>query len=233
MPTVIIPVLNEAEALPRVLSGLPIGYAALVVDNGSIDGGAAVAIAHGAHVVSEPARGFGSACFKGLISADPDDDVVCFMDGDGSFDSGELTRVGGPVLDGRADLVLGARRPTGSGSWPPHARLANRALAALLNRSAPMRTNHTRLRDLGPMRAARRSALLGLDLRDRRSGWPLEMVLGAARQGWRVREVDVSYLPRVGRSKVTGTVRGTIGAVQDMGRLLADAGRAGGATCTS
>ena len=233
MPTVIIPVLDEAAALPQVLDALPEGYAALVVDNGSTDASADIAAAHGAQVVHEAQRGFGSACWRGLLSAEPDDDVVCFMDGDGSFDSADLVRVGAPVVAGGADLVLGARCPTASGAWPLHARVANRALAGLLNRSGPMRANGTTLRDLGPMRAARRSALLDLRLADRRSGWPLEMVLGAARRGWRVREVDVSYLPRVGRSKVTGTVRGTIGAVQDMGRLLATAGGPGDGTCTS
>jgi glycosyltransferase involved in cell wall biosynthesis len=233
MPTVIIPVLDEAGALPRVLEGLPAGYHALVVDNGSGDGSAEVALAHGAAVVPEPVRGFGSACWRGLLTADPADDVVCFMDGDASFAGGELPLVADPVLAGHADLVLGARRPTAGGAWPLHARLANRALAALLNRSAPLRSRGVALRDLGPMRAARRSALLDLGLRDRRSGWPLEMVLAAARGGWQIREVPVTYRPRVGRSKVTGTVRGTVTAVADMGRLLAAAGRPEGGACTS
>jgi hypothetical protein len=137
------------------------------------------------------------------------------MDADGSFDPTELPRVAGPVVAHVADLVLGARRPQRR-AWPLHARVANRVLAAELRR----RTGVS-LTDLGPMRAAPRSALLELGLVDRRSGWPLEMVLLAARAGWRISEVPVSYRPRVGRSKVTGTVRGTIRAVNDMGRALA------------
>lgn len=226
MPTVIIPVLDEAQALPLVMAGLPAGYRALVVDNGSTDGSGEIAAAHGAMVVREPAPGFGSACWRGLLAADPADDVVCFMDGDASFVGGELPRVADPVLAGRADLVLGARTPTTGTAWPRHARIANRALAGLLNHSRPLRASGTVLRDLGPMRAARRSALLGLGLRDRRSGWPLEMVLAAARHGWRLQEVEVTYRPRVGRSKVTGTLLGTVTAAGDMGRLLAATSRA-------
>jgi glycosyltransferase involved in cell wall biosynthesis len=218
---VVIPVLDEVGALPALLAAMPPGYHPLVVDNGSTDGSAEVARRHGARVVSEPARGFGSACWAGLVGADPADDVVCFMDGDGSFDPAELPRVAGPVLAQAADLVLGARRPRGRGAWPLHARLANQALAGVLNRTRPLRRAGTHLRDLGPMRAARRSDLLTLDLRDRRSGWPLEMVLAAAAAGWRVREVEVGYRPRVGDSKVTGTLRGTLTALGDMSRLLA------------
>ena len=122
----------------------------------------------------------------------------------------------GPVLAGSADLVLGARRPTTAAAWPIHARVANRLLALELRR----RTGQ-RLSDLGPMRAARRDALLGLDLQDRRFGWPLEMVLRAAAAGWRIDEVAVPYAPRSGKSKVTGTLRGTVRATRDMARLLA------------
>jgi len=140
--------------------------------------------------------------------------VVCFMDCDGSLDGAELPLVAGPVLDGTADLVLGARRAE-PGAWPLHARIANRAIALELRR----RTG-ARLLDLGPMRAARRRDLLALGIRDRRFGWPLEMVLLAGRAGWRIGEVEVSYRPRVGRSKVTGTVRGTARAIGDMARAL-------------
>ena len=121
----------------------------------------------------------------------------------------------GPVLAGRADLVLGARRPTTAAAWPRHARLANAALAFELRR----RTGRP-LRDLGPMRAARRDALLTLGIRDRRFGWPLEMVLRAAEAGWRIEELSVPYRPRTGRSKVTGTVVGTVRTTRDMARLL-------------
>lgn len=220
MPVVIIPVLDEAEALPALLRAMPSGYEALVVDNGSSDGSADVAVRHGAQVVAEPVRGFGSACWTGLTSARPDDGVVCFMDGDGSFDPRELVRVADPVLAEQADLVLGTRRVVGAGSWPAHARVANLVLAWLLNRAPPLRRAGTTLRDLGPMRAARRTDLLGLGLVDRRSGWPLEMVLAASDAGWRLSEVDVSYHPRVGRSKVTGTLRGTLVTISDMSRLL-------------
>jgi hypothetical protein len=156
--------------------------------------------------------GFGAACFAGLSAATSE--VVAFMDCDGSLDPRELPAVGGPVVAGRADLVLGARRAE-PGAWPWHARVANRALAWELRRRGGVA-----LRDLGPMRAARREALLALGLRDRRFGWPLEMVLLAARAGWRLEEVQVGYRARSGRSKVTGTVRGTVRAVRDMAAVL-------------
>ncbi len=208
MPDVILPVLDEAAALPAVLAGLPPGYRPIVVDNGSTDGSATVARRCGAEVVDEPRRGFGAACFRGLLAAT--DEVVCFMDADGSLAGADLPRVAGPVLDGRADLVLGARRPE-RGAWPAHARLANKVLAAEIRRRSGVA-----VRDLGPSRAARRQALLDLGLVDRRFGWPLEMVLRAALAGWRIDEVEVGYAPRVGRSKVTGTVRGTLRTVWDM-----------------
>jgi dTDP-L-rhamnose 4-epimerase len=119
------------------------------------------------------------------------------------------------VADGEADLVLGARVPVGSGAWPAHARLANRYLARRVRRVAG-----SHLRDIGPMRAARRVDLVGLGITDRRFGWPLEMVLRAARAGWRIAEVPVPYAPRTGRSKVTGTLRGTARAVRDMAAVL-------------
>ena len=118
MPDVVIPVLNEAAALPGLLGAMPAGYRPIVVDNASTDGSGAVAVALGALVVVEPVRGFGAACWAGLVTAAPDDGVVCFMDGDGSLDPGQLPSVAGPVLDGTADLVLGARRPVGRGRGP-------------------------------------------------------------------------------------------------------------------
>jgi hypothetical protein len=137
------------------------------------------------------------------------------MDADGSLDPRDLPVVAGPVAEGSADLILGARRAT-TGAWPAHARLANRVLAHELRRRAGVV-----LTDLGPMRAAPRVALLELGIADRRFGWPLEMVLRAARAGWRIDEAPVAYRPRVGRSKVTGSVRGTARAVRDMARVLA------------
>jgi glycosyltransferase involved in cell wall biosynthesis len=216
VPDVIIPVLNEAAALPALLAAFPAGYRPLVVDNGSTDGSGAIARAAGATVVTEARPGFGSACWAGLLAAAPADGVVCFVDGDGSLDPADLPTVAGPVLAGRADLVLGARRPTTTAAWPRHARLANTVLAFELRR----RTGRA-LTDLGPMRAARRDALLALGITDRRFGWPLEMVLRAAAGGWTIEEVPVPYRPRTGRSKVTGTVRGTARAVRDMSRVLA------------
>lgn len=212
---VVLPCLDEAEALPWVLDRMPDGYRPIVADNGSGDGSAAVAERHGAVVVHEPRRGFGAACHAGLLAATSD--VVCFMDADASLDPAELPRVAEPVGAGAADLVLGRRRPVRMSAWPPHARLGNHVLTAALRRRAP----GVRLRDLGPMRAANRQALLDLELTDRRFGYPLEMVLRAHRAGWRIGETDVQYHPRRGRSKVTGTVRGTLNAVRDMRRLLA------------
>jgi glycosyltransferase involved in cell wall biosynthesis len=214
---VILPALNEADALPTVLAGLPPGYRAIVVDNGSIDGTAEVARAHGATVISEPIRGFGAACWAGLQAATAD--VVCFLDADASFDAHELPLVADPVMTGAADLVLGARRAI-AGAWPLHARAANRVLAYEIRRRSKVLVT-----DLGPMRATRRDALLELGMTDRRSGWPLEMVLRAHRAGWRIREVPVTYSPRIGRSKVTGTVRGTMRAIGDMSRILVDVER--------
>jgi glycosyltransferase involved in cell wall biosynthesis len=213
MIEVILPVLDEAESIPHVLDALPAGFVPLVVDNGSRDGSAAVATALGASVVSEPRRGFGAACFAGLIAARAE--VVCFMDCDGSLDPAQLPLVANPVLDGKLDLALGAR-DTAHDAWPWHAALANRALAFELRRRCGVP-----LTDLGPMRAARRTALLELGLADRGFGWPLEMVLKASAAAWRIAEVPVDYRPRFGgRSKVSGSVRGTLRAVRDMGALL-------------
>ncbi len=218
MTDVVLPCLDEAAALPWLLSRMPTGYRAIVADNGSTDGSPEIARRHGALVVTAPERGFGAAVHTGLLACDPADDVVCVMDADGSFDPVQLPRVADPVRDGAARLVLGRRRPTSPGAWPVHARLANRALAWRLRR-----TTKVALHDLGPMRAARLSDLLALDLRDRRFGYPLEMVVKAARAGWTVAEVDVDYAPRAAgtRSKVTGTVAGTARAVRDMSRVLA------------
>ena len=205
---VVLPVLNEAAALPWVLGRTPAGFRAIVVDNASTDGSAGVAAAHGAVVVREPQRGFGAACWAGLLAAQAE--LVCFMDADGSLDPADLARVAGPVRAGTADLALGAR-VLARGAMPAHARLANRALALEIRRRTAVP-----LRDLGPMRCARRTELLGLGLRDRRFGWPLEMVLRAHAAGWRIVELPVPYAARTGRSKVTGTVRGTARAVRDM-----------------
>ena len=212
MVDVVLPVLDEAQAIPWVLSRLPSGYRALVVDNGSSDDSAEIASRLGATVVSEPRRGFGAACFTGLATAESE--VVCFMDCDASLDPTELPAVADPVLAGASDLVMG-RRVASRGAWPVHARFANRVLSLELRR----RTGKA-LADIGPMRAARRSELLALGIRDRRFGWPLEMVLRAGEAGWRIDEVPVGYAPRTGRSKVTGSIRGTARTVRDMAVAL-------------
>jgi glycosyltransferase involved in cell wall biosynthesis len=225
MTDVVLPCLDEAAALPWVLDRIPAGYRAIVADNGSTDGSPEIAAAHGAVVVRVPERGFGAAVHAGLLTADRlahhstmDDDVVCIMDADGSFDPGQLPRVAEPVLAGEVDLMLGRRRPTALGTWPPHARLGNALIARRLRRTAGVPVH-----DIGPMRAARRSGVLALGLRDRRFGYPLEMVVRAARAGWRIAEVDVDYAPRAAgtRSKVTGTVSGTVRTIRDMARVLA------------
>ena len=191
---------------------MPSGFRPIVVDNGSDDGSADIATTLGARVLHEPRRGFGAACFAGLDAAETD--VVCFMDCDGSLDPEELHLVADPVLKGHLDLVMGVRHPTTRSAWPLHARAANRILAAHITRRVGIRVT-----DLGPMRAARRRELLDLAIDDRRFGWPLEMVLRAARSQWRIGEVPVTYTPRIGRSKVTGTLRGTALTVYDMARV--------------
>lgn len=211
----ILPVLDEAAAIPVVLAAMPPGFEPLVVDNGSIDGSGRVARDLGARVIFEPRRGFGAACYAGLCAARRE--LVCFMDCDGSLDANELSAVVEPVASGALDLCLGARLAQ-PGAWPVHARLANRVLGFELRRRAGVK-----LSDLGPMRCAGRERLLSLELRDRACGWPLEMVLKAAQRGWRVGEVGVSYRARAaGRSKVTGSLSGTARALRDMGAVLAE-----------
>ncbi|HZM75934.1 MAG TPA: glycosyltransferase family 2 protein [Candidatus Limnocylindrales bacterium] len=216
MIDVVLPCLDEAAALPWVLKRIPPGYRAIVADNGSSDGSPRIAADLGATVIHVPQRGFGAAAHAGLLAATAD--VVCFVDADGSLDPTQLPLLTRPIADGDADLVLGRRRPTTRAAWPVHARLGNSFLSWRLRRVAGVR-----IHDLGPMRAARRHALLALGITDRRFGYPLEMVLLAGKAGWRVKEVDVDYAPRTEgtKSKVTGTVRGTLHAVHDMWKVLA------------
>ncbi len=213
---IVLPCLDEAAALPAVLGAIPHGWRAIVVDNGSTDGSAELARSLGATVVHEPRRGFGSACHAGLLAAEAE--YVCFCDCDGSLDPGLLPGFVRRIADGESDLLLGRRRPDRLGAWPLHARAGNLALSRLLRRRTGLR-----LHDLGPMRAARRTDLLALGLTDRRSGYPLQMVVRAADAGLRVAETDVPYLSRTGKSKVTGTWRGTWHAVRDMRAVLGEA----------
>ena len=212
---VVLPCLDEAAALPWVLERLPPGARAIVVDNGSTDGSAELARSLGATVVECQQRGYGAACHAGLEAASAE--VVAFCDCDASIDPFELERLAAPVRAGWVDLVVARRRPTHWRAWPLHARLANRVLARRVRR-----VTGTRLRDIGPVRIARRDPLLALPILDRRSGYPLETVLRAAAAGWRIEGADIAYLPRAGRSKVTGTVRGTVQAIRDMAAVLAE-----------
>jgi glycosyltransferase involved in cell wall biosynthesis len=208
--TLVIPALNEEASLPRVLDALPRGllHEIVVVDNGCTDGTPDVARERGARVVSEPRRGYGSACLAGIAAADAPD-VIAFIDADFSDHPGELPLVLAPILDGTADLVVGSR-VTGRrerGALLPQARFGN-WLATRLMRwfwGVPFT-------DLGPFRAVRADALQRIGMRDREFGWTVEMQVKAARLGLRCVEVPVSYRARIGKSKITGTVRGTVRA---------------------
>ncbi len=167
----------------------------------------------GAEVVVAEQRGYGAACHAGLAAATAT--WVAVLDADATLDPAQLPRLVTLLEDGSADLVVGRRRPVSRAAAPWHLRLANRELARRIRRRTGVR-----LHDLGPMRAARRTALVGLDLRDRRSGYPAETVVKAADAGWRIAEVDVDYRPRLGRSKVTGTPLGAWRAVRDLGAAI-------------
>ena len=206
---VVIPALDEEEAIGAVIREIPpVVHEVIVVDNGSRDRTVDVARAAGATVVSEPRRGYGHACLAGIAAAGAAD-VLVFLDGDHSDYPAQLVEVVAPILEGRADLVIGSRsrgrREAGAHPW--HAVVGTRACVGLMNLLAGSKAT-----DLGPFRAITAEALRRLDMRDRNYGWTVEMQVKAARQGLRVVEVPVDYRPRIGRSKVSGTVRGTIGA---------------------
>jgi glycosyltransferase involved in cell wall biosynthesis len=206
--TLIIPALNEAACIEPLLAELPAGLIQqlLIVDNGSTDDTAGAALRAGAQVIMEPRRGYGYACAAGVTAASGE--LLAFMDGDGSFVPGELAALLVPLLDGSADLVLGTRMRGGmtAGSMPPHQRFGNQLVARLMYRLYGLR-----LTDLGPFRVVRRDLLNTLDMREMTYGWPVEMIVKAARHGARIVELPVSYRPRsAGVSKVGGTARGTI-----------------------
>lgn len=207
----VIPALDEEAAIGAVVAAVPrdLVHDLVVVDNGSTDRTAAVARAAGARVVVEPRRGYGAACWAGVQALGPEVSVVGFLDGDGSQDPRELPHLLDPLAAGRADLVLGIRRFDAPGvDHPRHAIVGTRAVALVLRWRFGVV-----LRDIGPFRAIRRDALLALALRDRSYGWPVEMVVKAARQGLRIAQVEVTQRPRLGgRSKVAGTVTGSLRA---------------------
>ena len=211
--TVVLPCLNEADSLPGVLTALPDGYRALVVDNNSTDDTAVVARAHGADVVVEAKPGYGAAVHAGIVAASTE--LVAVLDGDGSLDPGELPPLVAEV-DRGADMAIGRRRPVPGLSWPWHARLGTAAVCWRL------RTRHgLPVHDIAPMRVARRDAVLALGVNDRRSGYPLELLVRAAAANWRVVERDVTYGPRTGgESKVSGSLKGSFVAALDFWRVI-------------
>jgi glycosyltransferase involved in cell wall biosynthesis len=211
--TVVLPCMNEADSLPGVLAGIPAGYEALVVDNNSTDGTAEVARTHGARVVAESVPGYGSAVHAGIEAARTE--FVAVIDGDGSLDPADLPALVRDVTDG-ADMAVGRRRPARGVRWPWHARLGTAAV------SWRLRTRHgLPVHDIAPMRVARRDAVLGLGVLDRRSGYPLELLVRAAAAHWRVVERDVAYGARTGgKSKVSGSVRGSFHASVDFWRAI-------------
>ena len=205
--SLIIPALDEADCLGPLLAEVPPGLArqVIVVDNGSTDDTAGVACRAGAQVISEPRRGYGYACAAGFAAASGD--VLAFMDGDGSFTPAELPLLLAPMREGAADLVLGSRMAGGMapGAMPLHQAFGNRLVAWLLGRLYGLDVT-----DLGPFRAVRRDWLADLDMQEMTYGWPVEMLVKSAHRGARIVEVPVRCRPRLaGRSKVSGTVRGT------------------------
>lgn len=207
---VIIPALNEEESIGRVIAEVPPGLvrAVIVVDNCSTDRTEEVARLAGARVVREERRGYGYACAAGVAAAGDECDVLVFMDGDGSDDAGQVQALIEPIETGEADLVLGSRvlGPATRGALLPHQRLGN-ALATALVRLLYLQ----RVTDLPPFKAIRRSVLAQLGMREMTYGWTVEMIVKCARRRHRIAEVPVLARPRMGgRSKVSGTVRGTV-----------------------
>jgi glycosyltransferase involved in cell wall biosynthesis len=208
--SVIIPTHNEAQAIERVLADLPsdLTTEVIVVDSNSKDGTPEIARKMGARVVLEPRRGYGRACLTGLAIASAPD-VVVFLDGDYSDRPAELPLLLAPIIDGRADITLGSRlgKQRNSGALPWHAAFGNRLAASLITLLYGLRIS-----DLGPFRAGRADVLRRLELQENTYGWAVEIILKGALAGFRIVEVPVSYYPRIGKSKISGTLRGTVGA---------------------
>jgi glycosyltransferase involved in cell wall biosynthesis len=212
----VLPCRDEGPALPALLAAVPAHLSVIVVDNGSRDDTARVAERLGARVITEPRPGYGAAVHAGIEAATAD--YVAVMDGDGSFDPAEVDRLLTAVVTGDADLALGRRRPVARGVWPWHARAGNAIVVGWLRR-----TTGFPARDLAPMRVCRRTDLVALDVRDRRFGYPLELLRKATAARWRIAEYDVSYRARAAgtRSKVSGSVRGTLRTALDFWRVRA------------
>lgn len=208
--SVIIPTHNEAEAIPCVLADLPSGLVTevIVVDSNSTDSTPEIAASRGACVIQEPRRGYGRACLTGLAAANSPD-VVVFLDGDYSDRPAELPLLVAPILDGRADITLGSRlqKQDSAGALPWHQAFGNRLAASLIRCLYGQK-----ITDLGPFRAARADVVRALALEETTYGWAVEMILKGILAGFRVVEVPVSYHPRIGKSKISGTLKGTVGA---------------------
>jgi len=212
---VVIPCRDEALALPGVLADLPDGFRAIVVDNGSKDGTAAVADGLGATVVSEPNPGYGAAVHAGLLASNAE--FVAVLDGDGSMTARDLPGLLAAVRSGEATMAIGWRRPVARGVWPWHARLGTKTLAWWLRTRSDFP-----IHDIAPMRVCRREHLLALDVRDRRFGYPLELMIKASAAGWTIHEARIDYRSRTAgtHSKVSGSARGTVLAIRDFARVM-------------
>ena len=208
--SVVIPTHNEAQAIVRVLGDLPADIVSevIVVDSNSTDGTQDLARGMGARVVQEPRRGYGRACLTGFANTESPD-VVVFLDGDYSDRPSELPNILAPIIEGRADIALGSRLSdkSNSGALPWHQSFGNRLAAGLIRILYGLKVS-----DLGPFRAVRADALRALGLEEETYGWAVEMILKGALAGFRIVEVPVSYYPRIGKSKISGTLRGTLGA---------------------
>jgi glycosyltransferase involved in cell wall biosynthesis len=208
--SVVIPTRNEAQAIGRVLADLPSDLVneVIVVDNHSSDETPAIASRMGARVISEARRGYGRACLTGLAAANAPD-VVVFLDGDYSDRPAELPLLLAPITEGRADITIGSRLagPRTPGALPWHALFGNWLAASLIKSLYGVKIS-----DLGPFRAARVNTLRAVELKETTYGWAVELILKGAIHGFRIVEVPVSYHPRIGKSKISGTFRGTVGA---------------------